>query len=177
MPKEVDAYYAAGLAAVVEKPIDPVKLSKAVSGYGASGLRSSGLRADIPELFDRQQIGLILDNFAAERSIELLAELDASIQDSVRSIRGSLADGQLAHVSRRAHRLAGAALNFGLPALHKSAQELELSIERGDRTLLGQRVRETEQAADAALQAIALLRRSLGNDAACVAGEQTTASS
>jgi len=162
---------------VVEKPIDPVKLSKAVSGYGASGLRSSGLRADIPELFDRQQIGLILDNFAAERSIELLAELDASIQDSVRSIRGSLADGQLAHVSRRAHRLAGAALNFGLPTLHKSAQELELSIERGDRTLLGQRVRETEQAADAALQAIALLRRSLGNDAACVAGEQTTASS
>ena len=177
MPKEVDAYYAAGLAAVVEKPIDPVKLSKAVSGYGASGLRSSGLRADIPELFDRQQIGLILDNFAAERSIELLAELDASIQDSVRSIRGSLADGQLAHVSRRAHRLAGAALNFGLPTLHKSAQELELSIERGDRTLLGQRVRETEQAADAALQAIALLRRSLSNDAVCVAGEQTTASS
>src|SRR5262249_56189163 len=114
--------------------------------YGASGLRSSGLRADIPELFDRQQIGLILDNFAAERSIELLAELDASIQDSVRSIRGSLADGQLTHVSRRAHRLAGAALNFGLPALHKSAQELELSIERGDRTLLGQPFRETERA-------------------------------
>ena len=178
MPKELDAYYAAGLAAVVEKPINPVKLSQAVSGHAVGGWRSSGLRADIPELFDRSQIGLILDSFAAGRSIELLAELDASIQDSLRSIRRSLAGGQLADVSRRAHRLAGAALNFGLPALHKSAQELELSIERGGTALLGQLVLETEQAADAALQAIALLRRSLSNDVkACVADGQITASS
>jgi len=174
----VDAYYAAGLAAVVEKPINPVKLSQAVSGHAVGGWRSSGLRADIPQLFDRQQIGLILDSFVVGRSIELLAELDASIQDSLRSIRRSLADGQLADVSRRAHRLAGAALNFGLPALHKSAQELELSIERGGTALLGQLVLETEQAADAALQAIALLRRSLSNDVkACVADGQITASS
>jgi signal transduction histidine kinase/DNA-binding NarL/FixJ family response regulator len=179
MPKEVAAYYAAGLAAVVEKPIDPAKLSRAVSDYAAAGWRSSGLRADIPELFDRQQIGLILDSFATGRSIELLAELDASIQDSLRSIRRSLADGHLTHVSRRAHRLAGAALNFGLPALHNSAQELELSIERGDGALLGQRFRKIEQAADAALQAIALLRRRLRDDAtlSVAHGQHLTASS
>jgi HPt (histidine-containing phosphotransfer) domain-containing protein len=129
-------------------------------------------------LFDRQQIGLILDTFAAGRSLELLAELDASIRDSVRSIRRSLANGQLARVSRRAHRLAGAALTFGLPALHKSAQELELSIEPGNTALLQQRLLAIEQAAEAALRAIALLRRSLSDGAAvCAAASEITASS
>jgi signal transduction histidine kinase/DNA-binding response OmpR family regulator len=177
MPKEVGAYYAAGVAAVVEKPIDPAKLSQAVSGHAAGGRRSSGFNAHIPELFDRQQIGLILDSFATGRSAELLAELDASIKDSLRSLRRSLADDQLVHVSKRAHRLAGAALNFGLSALHKSAQELELSIERGDRALVGQRLVETERAADAALHAIDVLRRSLSADVSmCVADGQITAS-
>jgi signal transduction histidine kinase/DNA-binding NarL/FixJ family response regulator len=165
MPNEVEAYQAAGLAAVVEKPIDPAKLALAVGGHASRGRRNAGLQAQIPELFDRRQIGLILDSFAAGRSAQLLADLDASIRDSLGSLRRLLADGQLAHVSRRAHRLAGAALNFGLPALHQSAHAIESSIERGDQTLLERRIAETETAADAALQAIALLRRNLGDDA------------
>ncbi|HET6926332.1 MAG TPA: ATP-binding protein, partial [Hyphomicrobiaceae bacterium] len=165
MPKEVEAYYAAGLAAVVEKPIDPAKLSQAVGGQATDRSQSSRLRVHIPELFDRQQIGVILDSFAAERSAQLLADLEASIQDSLGSIRKFLADGQFAHVARRAHRLAGAALSFGLPALHQSAQKLESSTEPGDRSLLEQWLAETEKAADAALQAIVLLRRDLSGDA------------
>jgi signal transduction histidine kinase/DNA-binding NarL/FixJ family response regulator len=177
MPKEVEAYYAAGLAAVVEKPIDPAKLSQAVSGHAAGPRRTSGPYPHIPELFDRRQIGLILDSFAAGRSIELLAELDASIRDSLRSLRSSLADSQPAHLARRAHRLAGAALNFGLPALHKAAHDLESSVERGDSALLGERLAETEKAADAALQAIALLRRTLDEAAPMAAADgQVTAS-
>jgi HPt (histidine-containing phosphotransfer) domain-containing protein len=123
------------------------------------------LRVPIPALFDRQQIGVILDSFAAERSAQLLAGLEASIQDSLGSIRKFLADGQFAHVSRRAHRLAGAALSFGLPALHRSAHKLEASIELEDRALLEQWLADTEKAADAALQAIVLLRRDLSGDA------------
>jgi len=165
MPKEVEAYYAAGLAVVVEKPIDPAKLSQAVSGHVTSRRLSSGSAAHIPELFDRQQIGLILDSFAAGRSAQLLAHLEASIQDSLRSLRRSFTDRQVAEVSRRAHRLAGAALTFGLRALHQSAQELELSIELGDWIILDQRLLETEKSAEAALQAIALLRGSLSDDA------------
>jgi len=160
MPKEMEAYHAAGIAVVVEKPIDPAKLSQAVSGHLTSRRPSSGSRVHIPELFDRQQIGLILDCFAAGRSAQLLADLEASIQDSLTSLRRFLADGRLADVSRRAHRLAGAALNFGLPVLHQVAQELESSIERGDKSPELPLI-ETEKAAEAALQAIVLLRRSL----------------
>jgi HPt (histidine-containing phosphotransfer) domain-containing protein len=116
-------------------------------------------------LFDRHQIGLILDSFAAGRTAELLADLDASIRESVGSLRSSLAGGQPADVSRRAHRLAGAALNFGLPALHRSAQELERSVGREGSTRLGQRLMEIEQAAEAALQAISLLRGNLSDGA------------
>src|SRR5262245_52404645 len=165
MPKEVEAYYAAGAAVVVEKPIDPVKLSQAVSGHVSSRRPSTGSPAHIPELFDRQQIGLILDSFAAGRSAQLLAQLEASIEDSLKSLKGFLADRKLAEVSRRAHRLAGAALTFGLRTLHKSAQELESSIELEDWILIDRRLLATEKSAEAALQAIALLRSSLSDDA------------
>jgi len=176
MPKEVEAYYAAGIAVVVEKPIDPAKLSRAVSGHVTSRRPSSGSHLHIPELFDRQQIGLILDSFAAGHSAQLLANLEASIQDSLRSLKRFLADREVAGVSRRAHRLAGAALTFGLRALHQSAQELESSVELEDWFLLEQRLLETEKHAEAALQAIALLRVNLSNDALVpVAGGEVTA--
>ena len=165
MPKEVEAYYAAGLTAVVEKPIDPAKLTQAVSGHVTGRRPSSGLRVQIPELFDRQQISLILDSFEAARSAKLLAQLEASIQESLRSLRRFLADCQVAEASRSAHRLAGSAVFFGLRALHQAAQELESAIALEDSMLLEQRLVETERSAEAALQAIALLRVNLSDDA------------
>jgi CheY-like chemotaxis protein/HPt (histidine-containing phosphotransfer) domain-containing protein/anti-sigma regulatory factor (Ser/Thr protein kinase) len=165
MPKEVEAYYAAGLTAVVEKPIDPAKLAQAVSGHVTGRRPSSSSRVQIPELFDRQQIGLILDSFEAARSAKLLAQLEASIQESLRSLRRFLADCQVAEASRSAHRLAGSAVFFGLRALHQAAQELESSIALEDSMLLEQRLVETEKSAEAALRAIALLRVNLSDEA------------
>ena len=165
MPKEVEAYHAAGLAAVVEKPIDPAKLSQAVSGHVTARRPTSSSRVPIPELFDRQQIGQILDSFEAARSIKLLAQLEASIQESLRSLRRFLVDCQVAEASRSAHRLAGSAVFFGLRALHRAAQELESSIALEDAMLLEQRLVETEKCAEAALQAIAILRNNLSDDA------------
>ena len=165
MPKEVEAYHAAGLTAVVEKPIDPAKLSQAVSGHVTSPRPSSSSHVHIPELFDRQQIGLILDSFEAGRSVQLLAQLEASIQESLRSLKRFLADCQVAEASRSAHRLAGSAVFFGLRALHQAAQELESSLSLEDPMLLEQQLAETEKSAKAALQAIALLRVNLSDDA------------
>ena len=54
---------------------------------------------------------------------------------------------------------------FGLRALHQAAQKLESSISLEDSTLLEQRLIETEKSAEAALQAIALLRVNLSDDA------------
>jgi len=178
MPKEVEAYHAAGLTAVVEKPIDPAKLSQAVGGHATPRRPSSRSRVQIPELFDRQQIGLILDSFDAGRSVKLLAQLEASIQESLRSLRRFLADGQGAEAAKSAHRLAGSAVFFGLRALHQAAQELEASIDLDDATLLEARLVKTEKSAAAALQAIALLRVTLGGDAMVpVADERIAASS
>src|SRR5262249_46773846 len=55
MPNEVEAYYAAGVRAVVGKPIDPAKLSQAIGGHVTRRRPSTGSRVHIPELFDRQQ--------------------------------------------------------------------------------------------------------------------------
>ncbi|HEX6001251.1 MAG TPA: ATP-binding protein [Hyphomicrobiaceae bacterium] len=165
MPKEVDAYYAAGIAAVVEKPIDPAKLSQAITGHVASRQPSSGSRMHIPEVFDQQQIDLILHSFEAGRSALLLTDLEASILDSVKSLRGFLAERRGADISRRAHRLAGAALTFGLRALHQSARELECSADLEDFAVMERRLQEIEKSANAALRAIAVLRDSLSDDA------------
>jgi CheY-like chemotaxis protein/HPt (histidine-containing phosphotransfer) domain-containing protein len=171
MPKELEAYQAAGLTAVVEKPIDPAKLSQAVSGHVTDRRPSSSLRVDIPELFERQQIGLILGSFEAWRSVKLLAQLEASIHESLGSLRRFLADGQVKEASRSAHRLAGSAVFFGLRALHQAAQELESSIALEGPRLFEQRLVETETCAEAALQAIALLRVNLSNDAMLTAAD------
>jgi len=171
MPKELEAYQAAGLTAVVEKPIDPAKLSQAVSGHVTDRRPSSSLRVDIPELFERQQIGLILGSFEAWRSVKLLAQLEASIHESLGSLRRFLADGQVKEASRSAHRLAGSAVFFGLRALHQAAQELESSIALEEPRLFEQRLVETETCAEAALQAIALLRVNLSNDAMLTAAD------
>jgi DNA-binding response OmpR family regulator len=165
MPKEVDAYYAAGVAVVVEKPIDPAKLSQAITGHVASWQPRSGSRMHIPEVFDQQQIGLILHSFEAGRSALLLTDLEASIRDSLKSLRGFLADRRGAEISRRAHRLAGAALTFGLRALHRSARELEWSADLEDFAVMERRLLEIEKSANAALQAIAFLRDSLSDEA------------
>jgi CheY-like chemotaxis protein/HPt (histidine-containing phosphotransfer) domain-containing protein/anti-sigma regulatory factor (Ser/Thr protein kinase) len=165
MPKEVEAYYAAGVRAVVEKPIDPAKLSQAVGGHVTRRRPSTGSHVRIPELFDRQQIGLILDSFEAGRSVKLLVQLEASIQESLRSLKRFLADRQVAEASKSAHRLAGSAVFFGLRTLHRAAQELESSIALEDSMALQQRLVETEKSAEAALQAIALLRVNLSDDA------------
>jgi hypothetical protein len=68
---------------------------------------------------------------------------------------------------------------FGLRALHQAAQELESSIALESSTSLEQRLVETEKCAEAALRAIALLRVTLGDDAARspVADGRITASS
>jgi hypothetical protein len=67
---------------------------------------------------------------------------------------------------------------FGLRALHQAARELESSIGLEDSMLLEQRLVETEKSAEAALQAIALLRVNLSDDAMLpVADGRITASS
>jgi HPt (histidine-containing phosphotransfer) domain-containing protein len=71
----------------------------------------------------------------------------------------------VAEASKSAHRLAGSAVFFGLRTLHRAAQELESSIALEDSMALQQRLVETEKSAEAALQAIALLRVNLSDDA------------
>jgi signal transduction histidine kinase/CheY-like chemotaxis protein/HPt (histidine-containing phosphotransfer) domain-containing protein len=176
MPNEVEAYYAAGVRAVVGKPIDPAKLSQAIGGHVTRRRPSTGSRVHIPELFDRQQIALILDSFEAGRSVKLLLQLEASIQESLRSLKRFLADRQVAEASKSAHRLAGSAVFFGLRALHQTAQELESSMAREDSMVLQQRLVDTERSAEAALQAIALLRVNLSDTRSPEADERLTAS-
>jgi signal transduction histidine kinase/DNA-binding NarL/FixJ family response regulator len=128
MPGEVQRYLAAGMVAVVAKPIDPHKLHAALTRHvRRHHLRAANVSAQIPEAFEAQQLGALISSFEPARIIALLRELDQSIVDNTAVIEEAIASGRHDVVAGRAHRLAGAAASFGLRDLHAAAVALDVA--------------------------------------------------
>ena len=64
-------------------------------------------------------------------------------------------------IAKRAHRVAGAAINFGLSDLHRTSVELEIAATKDEKTAIQARHSAFDAQADDALHAIRELRNEI----------------
>ena len=156
---DVSRYEAAGMSGVVAKPIRMPQFRTVLSGLlsrrktaAAGGPGWTSLDLPLDEAFIRErQAALGADSFAVildlgRRSSGFAAE---ELERSVMTAAPVAAD-----VARAAHKLAGAASNFGFAALYALGRQVEALCEAGDLAQalqVGQRAGDLRRQTDAAL--------------------------
>lgn len=103
-PEEVAACHAAGMDAVLAKPLDPDLLAQTLARLCPT--------ADIPPA-----VRETLADLGPDHTRALLRLMLDRLRPEAKAIAAALRAGQSAEVERRAHQLKGAAGNFALPAL------------------------------------------------------------
>ena len=102
-PRDRDACLAAGMDAVVAKPLTPEALAEALDRLCGAGIA--------PEVRET------LADLGAARTRDLLRLMLDRLRPEVQALVAALQAGDVAEVDRRAHQLKGAAGNFALPEL------------------------------------------------------------
>ena len=155
MPEEVKTYLESGIDAVIPKPFDPVRLNDALGRHARQAKeKHRPTDIEIPSIFDGERVGELIDSFKAEKLHSLLSELKVSLIEGRNHLQSSLHEKAYDALSKRAHRLSGAAASFGLPRLEELARQLEkeaeLSTESTDlEPLVGQVLNAVAEAIEA----------------------------
>jgi two-component system sensor histidine kinase TorS len=102
-PRERDACLAAGMDAVIAKPLTPEALARALERLCGTGI-APAVRETLVDL-------------GAARTRDLLRLMLDRLQPEVQALARALQAGETAEVDRRAHQLKGAVGNFALPDL------------------------------------------------------------
>ncbi|MBL9074072.1 ATP-binding protein [Tabrizicola sp.] len=102
-PRDRDACLAAGMDAVVAKPLTPEALAETLARLSGAGI-APAVRETLADL-------------GAARTRDLLRLMLDRLKPEVRALAGALQAGKTAEVDRRAHQLKGAVGNFALPDL------------------------------------------------------------
>ncbi|MFO1432896.1 MAG: AAA family ATPase [Candidatus Competibacteraceae bacterium] len=125
--EDVEQYRAAGMQAVVAKPIDRQALRRALAGIGpllpAPASRNAETVLDVA-LLQQHRTAL-----GQDRLDTLLQHLRDSSQHELNNIQSAWQQQQLETLAEAAHRLAGMSANFGLPALSQGARGIEQAAE------------------------------------------------
>lgn len=163
MANEIENYRAAGIMGVVAKPIEPDKLFAALELGNDRKFEVTPQKViSCLKAFSRDQLDLILTTLEPKRVIFLLGELERSIVECRTEIKRSLQYESGVDIAKRTHRLAGAAINFGLSDLHRTSIELEIAATNNDKIAMHERHLALEAKAEDALRAIRELRNEIG---------------
>ncbi len=162
MANEIESYHAAGIMRVVAKPIEPEKLFAALELENDPKLEVSPRKVvNYPKGFSRDQLDLLLAALEPDRVIFLLGELESSIVECRTEIKRSLQNERGVDIAKRTHRVAGAAINFGLSDLHRTSIELEIAATDEDKIAMQERHSTFDSEAEEALRAIRKLRNEI----------------
>ncbi|WP_051551243.1 response regulator [Nocardioides sp. URHA0020] len=136
---------AAGMDDFLTKPVDPSALSAALDRWIATS-GTGGVRRTLPPVSESANVASSpIDGLATERLDELrdldpdsTAYLDRAIGNFMRNtpttletIRQAIADGDTEALKQVSHKLAGGALNLGVTAAGRTAQQIELVADTG----------------------------------------------
>ncbi len=140
---EVESYMAAGINAIIHKPIRLGDLEEALAPFfktapSVNDNQQTPFAAApaVPAerqapLLDQTRIGLLRDAIAPETLEDLFLTAAASIRDILPDLERHWRDGAIDQVGKCAHRLAGVAANFGCQALGELAQTVEQASKAG----------------------------------------------
>ncbi|WP_323767035.1 hybrid sensor histidine kinase/response regulator [Marinovum sp.] len=140
MPKEVEAFLAAGMAGCILKPIRPEVLRKVLTEVAgarppeARDPRPVAAAPEPPDVVDAATLGEITELLGEARFHDKLAAFVSDATASLSAIDAAAAAGDLPALQAQAHRLAGSCGVFGAVALHGELQTLEALSKAGDRT-------------------------------------------
>ncbi len=88
-------------------------------------------RRDLP-LLDEERLALLAEDLGREKLAELCEAARQSIAETEREMAVAWIAGDRLLIGRHAHRLVGAAANFGLPAMAALARKIEDSCRDGN---------------------------------------------
>lgn len=122
-PAEKETALAVGMSVVLSKPTDPETLDAAIAAALAQSAPTppAGVAPGLVPVMDQVRLDHLMEAFGTSGLSELLDILAKSIDEQNRLLATCDA-GQEAEI---AHRLAGAAANYGLMALRQAAKQVE----------------------------------------------------
>ena len=100
-----------------------------------------------------------------ERAVRLFGDFAVDTKERLERIDRATAAGDVATLQKEAHDLRGTAGHFGFQDLSDLAGEIETACRNGDAAHARDLARRVQRAAEAALEAAAVYRRSGGEDA------------
>lgn len=144
-PVDVDRCLAAGMTAVLAKPLRAEQLDAALAHHAAAGPGSH---------LDAAMFNAHLQALGADKLAELTTAFRDLATQTLAELQTALSDGDRTTLAAAAHRLAGAAVSLGLTSLGSAASELETSAAEADPAALiarAERIRELVEAGAEAL--------------------------
>jgi len=118
---------AAGMTLILGKPVDPATLE-----HTLARLSGRDVAGTPPPVVDSERMNRLRETFGEAGLAELLAILRQSIVESAKVLDRDLERQNQSAAAETAHRLAGAAANYGLQALLLTAREIEALSHGGD---------------------------------------------
>jgi len=132
---EVERYLAAGMNAVVRKPLRMGDIEEALAPLFAVAapveVPATDEPADEPPVLDAARIKLLADAMDKKRLFELCAAARDSIRETAEDLFRHWQTGDKGGISRSAHRLCGVASNFGCAALAECSAAVENDCRAG----------------------------------------------
>ncbi len=126
-PEDQDGWLAAGMTAVIAKPVSPDRLAAVLERAAPRQTDGGG-----GELIDREHLLMLIDSLGPQELSRLLQELRRSLAEGSAAVRDGLARGAADAVAQAAHRIAGSAGSYGLPRLADLAMSIERFAATGD---------------------------------------------